>query len=53
MLVFLDSAKADEFCDVLAKRKLPCWPVGNVVKAEGSPCAKLAQDVKYIETGFL
>ena len=53
MLVFLDSAKADEFCDFLAKKSLPCWPVGNVVKAEGSPCAKLAQDVNYIETGFL
>jgi selenide,water dikinase len=53
MLVFLESTKVDEFCDVLTKKNLPCWPVGKVEKAEGSPCAKLAQDVKFIETEFL
>ena len=52
MLVFLESSKEDEFRDFLAKMSLPCWPVGKVVKAKGSPCARLAQDVKYIETEF-
>jgi selenide,water dikinase len=53
MLVFLDPSKEEEFCSVLAEEDLPCWPVGKVVKAEGPPRAKLAQDVKFIETEFL
>jgi selenide,water dikinase len=53
MLVFLDNVKVDEFCNVLAEKSLPCWPIGKVVKTEGSPCARLAQDVKFIETEFL
>jgi selenide,water dikinase len=53
MLVFLDPDKEEEFCRILAEKKLPCWPVGKVVKAEGPPCAKLAQDVNFIETEFL
>lgn len=52
MLVFLDSSKADEFSSFLAEKKLPCWSVGEVVKSEGPPCAKLAQDVQFIETEF-
>jgi selenide,water dikinase len=52
MLVFLDSTKEEDFREFLAKMRLPCWPVGSVVKAEGSPCARLAQEVKYIETEF-
>jgi selenide,water dikinase len=52
MLVFLDSTKEDEFCGFLEEKDLPCWPVGQVVKAEGSPCARLAQDVEFIEAEF-
>ena len=52
MLVFLDSKKESAFRDFLAERSLPCWSVGKVVKAEGSPCARLAQDVQFIETEF-
>ena len=52
MLVFLDSKKEEAFCEFLAKKNLPCWPVGEVVKAKGSPCASLAQDVQFIETEF-
>ena len=52
MLVFLDSSKADEFQDFLAKRNLPCWPIGKAVEAKGSPCARLAQEVQFIETDF-
>ncbi len=53
MLVFLDSNKEQEFREFLAKKNLPCWRVGNVVKAKGPPCARLAQDVQFIETEFL
>ena len=52
MLVFLDSNKEEEFRGLLAEKNLPCWPVGKVVKAKGSPCARLAQDVQFIETEF-
>ncbi len=52
MLVFLDSNKEEEFRGFLAEKNLPCWPVGEVVKAKGSPCARLAQDVQFIETEF-
>ncbi len=52
MLVFLDSNKEQEFREFLAKKNLPCWRVGNVVKTKGSPCARLAQDVQFIETEF-
>jgi selenide,water dikinase len=52
MLVFLDSKKEEEFCGFLSDMNLPCWPVGGVVKANGSPCAKLTQDVQFIETEF-
>ena len=52
MLVFLDSSKADEFQDFLAKKNLPCWPIGKVMEAKGSPCARLAQEVQFIETDF-
>ena len=52
MLVFLDSNKEEEFRGVLTEKNLPCWPVGKVVKAKGSPCARLAQDVQFIETEF-
>ena len=50
--MFLDSSKEEEFRGFLAEKKLPCWPVGKVVKAKGSPCACLAQDVQFIETEF-
>ncbi len=52
MLVFLDSNKEEEFRGFLTEKNLPSWPVGKVVKAKGSPCAKLAQDVQFIETEF-
>lgn len=52
MLVFLDSKKEETFQEFLEEKKLPCWPVGRVVKAKGSPCACLAQDVQFIETEF-
>jgi selenide,water dikinase len=52
MLVFLDSGKEEEFRGILSDDNLPCWPVGKVVKAKGSPCARLAQDVQFIETEF-
>ncbi|NHI88477.1 MAG: selenide, water dikinase SelD [Candidatus Thorarchaeota archaeon] len=52
MLVFLDSSKADEFRNFLAKKNLPCWTIGKVVEAKGSPCARLAQEVQFIETDF-
>lgn len=52
MLVFLDSNKADEFQNFLAKRSLPCWTIGKAVEAKGSPCARLAHDVQFIETDF-
>lgn len=52
MLVFLDSTKVEEFCNTLEEKNLPCWPVGKVVKSNGSPSAKLAQDVQFIETEF-
>ena len=53
MLVFLDSDKEEEFRGFLAEKNLPCWPIGKVVKAQGPPCARLAQDVQFIETEFL
>ena len=52
MLVFLDSGKEEEFRGILAEDNLPVWPVGKVVKAKGPPCARLAQDVQFIETEF-
>ena len=52
MLVFIDSGKEEEFRGILSEDNLPCWPVGKVVKAKGSPCARLAQDVQFIETEF-
>ena len=52
MLVFLDPSKQEDFCGFLAEKNLPCWPVGTVVRANGSPCARLAQEVQFIETGF-
>ncbi len=52
MLVFLESNKEEEFRGFLAEKKLPCWPVGKVVIAKGSPCARLAQNVQFIETEF-
>ena len=52
MLVFLDSGKEEEFRDILSQDNLPCWPIGKVVKAKGSPSARLAQDVQFIETEF-
>ena len=52
MLVFLTSEKEEEFRGFLAEKHLPCWPIGKVVKSSGPPCAKLAQDVQYIETEF-
>lgn len=52
MLVFLDSGKEEEFRGMLAEDNLPVWPVGKVVKAKGPPCARLAQDVQFIETEF-
>lgn len=53
MLVFLDTNKEEEFREFLNEKSLPCWPVGEVVKSKGSPCARLAQEVQYIETEFL
>jgi selenide,water dikinase len=52
MLVFLDPSKEEEFQGFLEEKKLPCWPVGKVVKPKGSPCACLAQDAQFIETEF-
>lgn len=52
ILVFLDAGKEEEFRASLAEKNLPCWPVGKVVKAKGPPCARLAQEVQYIETEF-
>ncbi len=52
MLVFLHPTKEEKFRRFLEEKKLPCWPVGKVVKAKGLPCASLAQDVQFIETDF-
>ncbi len=52
MLVFLEPRKEEAFRDFLGKRNLPCWPVGKVMKAKGTPCACLAQEVQFIETEF-
>lgn len=52
MLVFMDTSKVDRFQELLANKGLPCWPVGVAKKTKGSPCAKLSQDVEYIETDF-
>ena len=52
MLVFLDANKEDEFRGFLKEKNLPCWLVGEVVKPKGSPCARLAQEVQFIETEF-
>lgn len=53
MLVFMDPDKVDQFGKLLSKDHLPCWLVGTAMKPKGSPCARLSQDVKYIETEFL
>ncbi len=52
MLVFMHPSKVDAFQNVLATKGLPCWPIGTVMKAKGPPCARLSQDVQYIETEF-
>ena len=52
MLVFMDPSKVEKFQGILADKALPSWLVGTTVKAEGPPCARLSQDVQYIETEF-
>ena len=52
MLVFMDPSKVDTFQEILAGKGLPCWLIGTAMKTRGPPCAKLAQDVQYIETEF-
>lgn len=52
MLVFLPKDRVGQFVDLLAEDGLPCWPIGEVVPTTGSPHARLADDVEYIETEF-
>lgn len=52
MLVFMDDSKVVEFQEILKAKNLPCWPVGHATKPKGSPCARLSQDIQYIETEF-
>lgn len=52
MLVFLHPDKVDEFHSFMKTKGLPCWTIGDVIEPNGTPEAKLAQDVEYIETGF-
>ncbi len=52
MLVFLTPDKVDKFCDILRGKGLPCWTIGETAKPKGTPDAKLAEDVQFIETGF-
>lgn len=52
MLVCMKSSKVDKFQELLANKGLPCWPIGTAMKTEGSPCARLAREVQYIETEF-
>ena len=52
MLVFMDGSRVSDFQEILKAKGLPCWPIGTVMKTKGSPCARLSQDVQYIETEF-
>ncbi|TFG34734.1 selenide, water dikinase SelD [Candidatus Thorarchaeota archaeon] len=52
MLVFMNASKVARFQELLANKGLPCWPIGTTMKTKGSPCARLSQDVQYIETEF-
>jgi selenide,water dikinase len=52
MLVFLQPEKANEFCDILREKGQPCWIIGESAKPKGTPEARLAKDVKFIETEF-
>ncbi len=52
MLVFLRPDTVDEFCDILRGKGLPCWTIGETAKPKGTPEARLAEDVQFIETGF-
>lgn len=52
ILAFMESTKVELFQKLLANKGLPCWTVGKAMKPNGSPCAKLAQDVQFIETEF-
>jgi selenide,water dikinase len=52
MLVFLRPEAVDEFCDILRGKGLPCWTIGESIKPKGTPKARLAEDVEFIETEF-
>jgi selenide,water dikinase len=52
MLVYLLPERVDEFCDILRGKGLPCWTIGETAKTKGTPKARLAEDVQFIETGF-
>jgi len=52
ILAFMAPSKVESFQKHLADRGLPSWPVGKAVKSDGSPCACLARDLQFIETGF-
>jgi selenide,water dikinase len=52
MLVFLRPEAVDEFGDILRGNGLPCWTIGETAKSKGTPEARLAEDVQFIETGF-
>ena len=52
MLVFLQPEKVNEFCDILRGKGLPCWIIGESAKPMGTPEARLAKDVEFIETEF-
>jgi selenide,water dikinase len=52
MLVFVDADRAEAFRTFLKKKGLPCWIVGRTDRPEGTPSARLAGDVEYIETDF-
>jgi len=52
MLVFLRPEAVDEFCEILRGKGLPCWTIGESAKPKGTPKAKLAKDVEFIETEF-
>ncbi len=52
MLVFLESEKADDFHQLLDRKRLPCWTIGTVKSSKAIPSAYLADGVQFIEAEF-
>lgn len=52
ILCFMHPSKVEKFSTILRRSDLPCWTIGGAAKPKGSPSARLAQEVQFVETEF-